>query len=113
MRTILSVGIKRSKAIEREPGRFLIVCFLDHSTVAPGEISHANAKTLVALGMLLTEIVATIPAGPAVPIVNRVLPDAEAVINQVIREQMEEVAKMSAACRVGKPIPAGCTGPVD
>ncbi len=95
---VAHVGIKKAKAIgQREHGRYLIVCFLEGATIAQGEISHAHAKTNIALGLLLDAIVASIPGSPRVPINNFVLPDGEAVINQVIKEQMEEVAKLAIA----------------
>jgi hypothetical protein len=85
------VGFKRSKQIERAPARYLVVCFLDHAKVKPGDISHAHASTELSLGLLLTEIITSIPGRPRVPILHHVLPEGLAVIEQVIKEQMEEV----------------------
>jgi hypothetical protein len=87
------VGIKKAKKIgHRDHGRFLIVCLGDGFKMPPGEVSHAQARTELILSMGLAQILASIPAGGArVPVKHFVLPDAEAIIAEVVAEHMEGV----------------------
>jgi hypothetical protein len=87
------VGIKQAKKIgHRDHGRFLIVCLGDQFKTPAGKVSHAQAKTELILGMGLAEILASIPAGgEKVAVKHFVLPDAEAIIAEVVAEHMEGV----------------------